>query len=270
MLVELYRYWTTPVPKHLRALGFLKESLAMDARYRRCRNHWDTHYQHCRAAILQAVEGVEAKGTSKGIAVILGAGSLRDVPLEVLCERFEQVVLVDLLFLKEARKRASHYPNAVLVEADVTGLLEPFFSHQHSTLSPNLSWSLPSLHELIPFPNSRIDFIVSLNLITQLPIIPVSQRLKKENADNALLNDMAKRLVTDHLALLDQCEGVRCLIADREVNEYDRQMVRMDGFNPAWDVALPECEQTWEWILAPFGELRNDLCQIHRVGVSVW
>lgn len=264
MLLELYQYVTTPVPAYVKKMGFLKESIAMDARYRRCRRHWDAHYRLCQKAILEAAD----QATSHRTAVILGAGTLRDIPLEALSARFEQVVLVDLLFLKSARARSSHFSNVRLVETDVTGLLKPLFDHNVRQPFNDLVWKTPNLSSFVS--NAEIDLVVSLNLITQLPLVPINLRLKQEKPESKHLDAMARQLMNDHLHLLNQCQGVRCLIADREVNEYDRSMVRTDGFDPTWEVVLPKPSQTWEWILAPFGEMHQNLCQIHRVGVSIW
>lgn len=67
-----------------------------------------------------AKAAVDCPGT--GRAVVLGSGSLFDVPLDALAERFGRVDLVDLAHPRSARLAAQRRPNVRLVEADVSGV----------------------------------------------------------------------------------------------------------------------------------------------------
>lgn len=62
---------------------------AVEERYQ---DYWSSHLQNSRRRILRAA----ALTKNRGRAVVLGAGKCREIPLEELAWRFEQVVLVDL------------------------------------------------------------------------------------------------------------------------------------------------------------------------------
>lgn len=62
---------------------------AVEERYQ---DYWSSHLQNSRRRILRAAELTK----NRGRAVVLGAGECREIPLEELARRFEQVVLVDL------------------------------------------------------------------------------------------------------------------------------------------------------------------------------
>jgi hypothetical protein len=260
MLKEIYQYYSTPVKPYVKKLGFLKESIGMEARYQRCKQPWQSHYQQCQSSILQAVELVETKNT----IVILGAGSLRDTPLGEISAKFGQVILVDLLFLKQARKVAKSYLNVRLVELDVSNSLEELLKLE----SPNqLEACLTQIQPAIPF---AADCVVSLNLITQLPLIPIAWLMKRKLANEVQLNRFAQQLIKQHLDDLNSFKGVKCLIADRAIIEYDRVGKETDNFLPTWDVPLPKIDREWDWEAVPIKESKHNSKQIHRVGVSIW
>lgn len=257
MLKALFQFFTTPYfAPWVRKMGFLYEAIAMDGRYHRCKRQWQSHFEYCQQAILKAITQCEQKRS----ILILGAGSLKDIPLPTLSEQFEQVYLVDLVFLKSARKQAAAFGNVVLIEADVTGCLEHVFQgkmHCDSTL--------PWLEKI-----GDVDCVVSLNLTTQLPLIPISWLMKKYNLQTGAAGKFGTEMVEQHLALLNGFSGVKCLISDRWITEYDVLGNQIDGFDPAWDVPLPEAEMLWDWEVIPLAESTNRTSQINQVGVTIW
>lgn len=237
-------------------MGFLYEAIAMDSRYGRCRQQWQHHFDHCQQAILQAAsQCVQTRSI-----VILGAGSLRDIPLEALSQKFDSLYLVDLVFLKSARKLASGFENVSLIEADVTGCLTNIY-HGTTDCDEHLTW----MDEL-----DSIDCVVSLNLATQLPLIPVSWIMEKFGMGEKAAGELGRRLTESHLNWLNQQPGVKCLISDRWTTEYDADGQQVDAFDPVWDVKLPEPDLEWDWQIIPMSESSNGRSQTNRVGVSTW
>ena len=94
MLLELLESATTPAPLLARRMGLVYESIAIGARYRRCSRDWRDHLLRCHAAIGSAIESAP----KHRLAVILGCGGLYDVPWRMLRDRFDRVVLVDMVF----------------------------------------------------------------------------------------------------------------------------------------------------------------------------
>ncbi len=273
MIWELIQSLTTPANPVVKKLGFLNESIGMEARYQRCQKSWDPHYQQCQQVILKAA----SEATQQNTLLILGAGSLRDIPLKALSESFKKVLLVDLLFLKSARKRAKPYSNVSLLEIDVSNSLPALLQTrsakdyiQHLIDCPPKLATLLGTKVVV----DTIDCIVSLNLVTQIPLMPVVKCAARSETSPEQLADLAELLVQQHLSLLTEVDGVKCLIADQSISEYDRQQKLVDCHDPGWGVSLPidnlAWSTEWEWEMLPFKESGTGLKQVHSVSAFCW
>ena len=85
-------YLASPVPRHLRNMGYVREMKALRARRNRCRAAWRPHLERTRALVLEAAAQCERRRN----ALIVGSGLLYDVPLTELSRQFDSVVLVDM------------------------------------------------------------------------------------------------------------------------------------------------------------------------------
>jgi len=260
MFKEFYQYLTTPTKPYVKRLGLLSESISLEARYLRCKAEWNPHYRHCKAAIIDAVARVKVKNT----IVIVGAGSLRDIPLIYLADTFKRVVLIDLVFLRQARRQVAKYTNVELIEVDVTNGLGRLLA------CISVDEILSCLHKNPVSLSIEADCFVSLNLITQLPLVPTAYCLKKFKADAYKIEQLARLLIRQHLDLLNAQKGVRCLIADRDICEYDKEGLKIDCFDPAWEIDLPKPSLTWDWVAVPYRESASKYQQVHRVACSIW
>jgi hypothetical protein len=254
MIKEFWQYMATstelPVAKEM---GFLKEAIAMEARAKRCYRQWDAHYLKCREAMVAAT----VRAVQKRTVLVFGAGSLNDIPLSYLSSQFAKVILVDLVFLKPARRVASNYSNVQLVEHDVTESLQWLQQGQTLVQSP-LTW----------LNDASVDLVVSLNLITQLPLIPVRWLMAEHGLPEFEADIVGKQLIFAHLNYLKQFSGEVCLIADRVDIELNPQGVEIDRFDPWWDVEQPKADILWEWEVMPLGENNRSKSQKNLVGVS--
>lgn len=253
MLWEAWQYLSTPAPKLARKMGYLYEAIAMAARSERCRFAWQPHYQQCQQAIQQAAEQTKAKGT----VLIFGAGSLRDIPLTYLAQAFQRVILVDLVFLKSARAMVAPFPQVELVEADVTESLESLY-HGVLQVSQPQAWL-----------EQPIDLVVSLNLITQLPLIPIRRLAQVFQVSELVADQVGRDLIQAHLDYLQRFGCPVCLIADRIDREFNAQGELLDEFDPWWGVHFPAVEESWQWEVVPLIESgRAKKRQVNQVGVS--
>ncbi len=251
MLPELLQHALTPT-RHpaARRMGYLYEAIALSARYRRCRSRWDPHYARCREVIEAALP------ESGRRALILGAGTLRDVPLDRLSARFERVDLVDLVWLWPAHWRTRRHANVQLVEHDVTEALTSLMAGEMTVPQPR--WGL----------DGGYDLVVSLNLATQLPLLPAQWLLKRKTEDR-IIDAYGRALMQAHLDWLRAFPGAAvCLIADRliETRAPGRPVEPLD---PWWGVTPPPEEAHWWWEAVPRREGRGE-ARWHRVGVSRW
>ncbi|MGE3807172.1 MAG: hypothetical protein AB7K24_21120, partial [Gemmataceae bacterium] len=185
--------WLTPCPSHLRDMGYLRETLNVRACRDQCFFAWEPHLRRTRALILSAVAGCSARRK----AILLGAGMLHDVPVEELSARFREVVLVDILPTRAARRAAKRWPNVRLFPADVTGTIEAVHAAARRPGS-----KLPTVEPDLFFDDDEVDLVASINLLSQLPYLPV-QYLKQcgHHADEAV-EAYARGVVQAHLEYL--------------------------------------------------------------------
>jgi len=245
MLAEWFTYLTTPCPRHLRDMGYLRELVGMASRYRRCRRAWALHLDNCRKLIVEAADACPRHRR----AVVLGSGLLYDIPLAELSTRFEDVVLVDLLHLRAARRRARRFPNVRLVEHDATGVLEAL----HGGGLPS-----PALGNL---PGEGADLMVSANMLSQLALLP-GKFLARRGRRNT--TEFLQTLVQNHLSDLAAFPGIACLIADTEklTCEADDIVAAEDLL---YGVPLPYRGREWVWNIAPVPEMHRRYDVRHRV-----
>lgn len=272
MLAEWFQYLTTPCPGFLRALGYPQQIIATQARYRRCKKAWRPHLEHTKSVILESA--LESTGTKR--AVILGSGSLLDIPLAGLSHRFDQVELVDILHLPWVKRHALRYPNVRFHTLDVTGVCQPFFD-QVAHLNPSGNGAAdpvePRLPQAYPKPLSQslnfgqVDFLASVNLLSQLPMMPMAfleKRGQPHCSDEGM--SFSRALITNHLLWIKASSERTCLITDLErrvCNLSGEEMVREDAL---YGVALSEPDREWIWDIAPHPEINSHQDFRHRVG----
>jgi len=243
MLAEALEYLLTPCPAPFRRLGLKRESVAIGARHRRCRQAWRPHLERCRAAILEAAGRCRNHGT----ALVLGSGHLLDVPVERLAARFERVVLADAVHPLAARWRVRGLRAVRLDTADLTGLCATV-----------LQGRLPERTALTRYLDLEPDLVVSANCLSQLPLLPM-RRLEALGADGPELEAFRRGVLQDHLDWLRRFTGVTLLIADTAWPDGPH------GQDPLPGLDLPPPQASWTWTVAPRPELHPDRDVSHKV-----
>lgn len=245
MLLEFLEYATTDCPAYARKLGYLREAIAIKARYRRHCEIWGPHLARSRAVVNESVAACSSHRT----AVVLGSGLLLDIPLGALSEAFERVLLVDVVHLRSARRIAARYPNVALVADDMTGLAAdlPRRIREGWTGNPVPAPSL--LHD-----DDAIDLVISANVAAQLPVIPAAA-LRRAGVEDAAVRIFCRDVVLAHLGYLAGFGATVCLITERgrEICDRDGEVLRIE--DALFGVSLPDEGLTWPWDLAPMGEV---------------
>ncbi|MCJ2091706.1 hypothetical protein MKK67_04165 [Methylobacterium sp. J-072] len=240
MLVEWVLSLVNPAPLRLRRLGYVRQSGLLHARSRRCRAAWAPHLTRARGVIIGAAEATVRRSS----AVVLGSGLLDDVPLDALADLFNRVILVDAVHPWPARLAARRHRNVALVTAEISaGLTDP------------------GLSEIC----TAADLIVSANLLSQLPIVPIEAY---EARGREAPPELGTQLIETHLAALDRlAAGTErvCLITDTVQREEDRTGRVTNSLDLMFGVSLPAPTQAWDWEIAPFGEIGRRHRLIHRV-----
>ena len=157
MLLEAIFFSITPCPPTARRLGFLKENVSIISRYGRCKNKWLNHLSESKRNIEKAI----GKSVGNRRVVVFGEGLGYDLPLKKLLSHFEEVVLVDLVHSLPIRWMAWRNPSLKLIVHDVTESLD-------NIVNGNLSIRSPTRF----LDDDQTDLIVSLNILSQLPILP--------------------------------------------------------------------------------------------------
>lgn len=246
MILEALEWLTTPCPRWARRHGYLSESIAIRHRAKRCAVCWSAHQGNTRAAILRAASAVARREH----VVILGAGACLDVPFEELAERFAQVTLVDAV-----RSRGPRLPpNARYITMDVHGAMEALAAGREDRGAP--------LVDIEPS-----DLTVSVNLLSQLPRLPIRAMLRRGLIDEAERESRAIAIMTEHVDDMAARKGARLIIADARHRVVDPAGNVLEERDIAGPAGLPAPTKSWIWPVAPPGERGDGLAEESTVGV---
>lgn len=243
MLYEALTWLVTPCPRDAR--GHLVKAIALEARWRRCRQAWREHIVACHAVIADAV----AQTPASGRVTVLGSGILAEIPLDLLTDAFAEVLLVDRIHLPQVRWRARRHPRIRFITADLL------------TLRPDAAAGCPLSASL------RADLVISANLLSQLPLLPLAD-LARRGVSAPLCRAFGQDILIRHLAALPTLAAVSCLITDTERQFCDgsRILAREDAL---LGIPLPPADWTWNWTLAPRPEASPQHDQVHRMAAII-
>jgi hypothetical protein len=145
-------------------------------------------------------------------------------------------------------------PSLKLIVHDVTESLD-------NIVNGNLSIRSPTRF----LDDDQTDLIVSLNILSQLPILPsvfLEEHLQINQDD---IQKMSMTMIECHLDYLSSFSGTVCLITDIEREIFDSSGKIIRKFSALNDVSFPWQSQTWIWEIAPLGEESLDYSVRHRV-----
>jgi hypothetical protein len=257
MLLEWLESLATPCPRYLSDFGYRTELIAIGARQRRCRLAWADHIARSRSAIVEAIRLAPRRRT----AVVLGSGRLLDVPLAELAREFRHVILVDALHPLISRVRVRRYPNVELQVADVTGTIAALHRSKPGD-------DLAALQRLPFLDSPDTDFVVSLNLLSQIGVLPAEWIERRLGAGAETAHKFAAALTRAHLDDLARCAAAVCLIADVEVQYVGPDGATIERHSSIYDVAPPTAVAEWIWPIAPAPEDHPTNSEERRVIVA--
>lgn len=244
MLFEALAWLTRRASPSARRMGYLHESIACEARARRCAEAWREHQTRCRERVLEAMGGL----TERRRALLLGAGLTGDLPLRELSAGFERVVLLDMLFAPATRKLAARLGNVECLEHDLSGVVEAAANTEKHALPPKPLPALPKAAE-------GCDLIVSMNLLSQLPLLPAAWLRGHTDMSEDILHTWSRAVINAHIDLLNRQTGAVVLISDIAHIHRDANGRLLEREDRTFDAALPTCDTPWSWPLAPLGEI---------------
>ena len=256
MILELVEYLLTPCSFAMRRLGYLRGQLGIKVRHRQCRRAWKEHLQRTQTTIRAAL--LDCPQRRK--AIVLGSGLLLDVPLADLAATFREVILVDVVHPLRAYLATLRYRNVRLVSADVSGTAAELARIAHDPLAP-LPRAVPQL-----FCNDKeVDYVVSVNLLSQLTYIPAMYLSKSPPRPESEIDDYARSLIESHLDYLQRLPGVVTLVTDVEKIQIDSDGHEVDRFDILYGVTLPWSGEEWTWEHVPLKHLSREFAYHRRV-----
>ena len=249
MLAAAVLNLTALTSPQLRRFGLVGDAVAIWSRATRQRRAWRPHEARCHHVVRRSVSGLQFRRT----VLVLGSGLIRDVPLAFLTAQFERVVLLDAVHLLPARLKAGR-AGAEPVVADLTGAAGWLAGEADGRSDPLSSWRKdPSL-----------DLVISANVLSQLPIA-IERWLERRPHRAAHLPADLPRLVSSwHLADLARLHCRVCLLTDVAYRVLGRAGSILEQETLIGDERLPPPEDSWDWQLAPFGEIGRGEAHIHR------
>ncbi len=264
MIIEAlkYAFHYVSCPEYVRKLGLLSDLVGIESRFSRCKKQWQPHLDNSKQTILDTALAMKKRDR----VLVLGAGSLHDLPLRELSGLFAEVHLVDIFFLQGTINEIKGYPNVDFHEVDVTGVLREAVGVVSKLGIDGLA-ELRMLSKSVSkhFLDDEFDLVISLNLLSQLPhgIKKLCEELKIESL---VLNDFYASLILNHLVYLRTfaLRGARVLlISDTEKMVYDaaRELKACESSLEGLDETIFmgwEAAADWVWDLAPLGELEKD------------
>ncbi len=253
---EWIKHLARPYPRHLRDMGYVEESRNLAARQDRCRAAWQPHLECTRSLILEAAD----RCCRFERALIVGSGLLFDIPSADLSRRFREVILVDILHPWRVRKAVHSFDNVRLASVDITGAVEKVHAATAAGRGLDVSVCRPDF-----FLDDDVDLVVSVNLLSQLPVIPNGYVARRHHGlAPGAIREFSRRLVIGHLDWLASFACNVCLVSDLERLYCDGEDV-VEREESLWGVNLPGEGREWIWELAPRPEIEWSRDIRHRV-----
>jgi hypothetical protein len=248
MIKELIEYALTPSSELAKNFGYLKEIIGIKSRYLRNQKPWQSHLQNCHDVI---VNFCEQNPQAESMA-ILGSGFLQEVPIKFILNHFKKIYLYDLVFPREVRALAKQHTKIELVECDLSGALEFLQNGKLRMRSPY--FQIPA------------DLVLSVNLLSQLPLKPYQWILDKKLAEVSECEKFCREIIKNHLRLLKQSSQPSLLISDYEKVFYDRNQNLIESQSSLFSVPISGQKlRTWDWHIAPIGELNPRYSMVLKV-----
>jgi hypothetical protein len=246
MLLEALNFAATYAVSPRRNAGEINSSVTLWARARRCARDWAAHESHSKAFIERAIADLP----QRRLAVVLGSGLLRDVPIEVLSKAFREVRLYDLQHLAgvKAWARLKGLRNLRFQNRDLSGYEQA-----------KAGQAVEPLAFLKGIPD--LDLVISANLLSQIGV-GIGRLIKNDPSAPA---DIVPNLIRAHLDGLATLSAATCLLTDISYEVIDKSGTVLERDDLMRGVALPEHQAEWPWPVAPFGELDPSYQAVHRV-----
>lgn len=218
MILEFFKYLTATANKDARKNGALYESVAFESRAQRLKTSWQSHWDESQKAVTEFINSAELREAK--ILLILASGSLFELPMDVLLQRFDKIILVDFVFPKRVRKIAKNSKNKIkLVEANLNE-------------TNRISYLIQSA-----------DIVLSCNVLSQLHLFDKEKE--------------SKSFQQQHLDTLKNGSKPTLLWSDVERVFMVKDQQQIVQTEDTVNAKKPSPWKKWTWFIAPAPELHK-------------
>jgi hypothetical protein len=169
---------------------------------------WSSHLSKCRNYIMNAVREIKP-----GKVTVLGSGWLLDLPLAEMLETVNSVILIDIVHPPEARSQAAALPGVELTEDDATGgVVRWVWDRTRKTSFLRKVRTLGELDLPVYKLNGDPGLVISLNLLSQLDVLPAAFLRKRSKVKEEEIERFRKQVQENHLMFLSKYKSL--LITD--------------------------------------------------------
>jgi hypothetical protein len=246
MIREIFLYLTTPASKQAKIFGHLYEAIALGARENRCQVYWKSHREESQRLILKVVQKIVRRKS----LLILGSGPLHEIPIIELSKLFESITLVDIVHLKDTKKKYQQLHNLSFVEHDITEL-ECNISNEKKVMN-----KVPTT-----FLNNHYDLVISANILSQLAyhLRGYLEKTASPRLSSETLDQFSNQISLDHFQYLKNFSCPVLLITDIETYFKNPDNETIDRQSPYMNLDLPSPVATWLWDVAPIPEYNPEI-----------
>jgi hypothetical protein len=240
MLAEMLLFRLTRAAPWAEAMGWREGAVRLWSRRRRCAAAWAPHLANTRRFVAEAAAAAPGRRT----ALVLGSGLLADLPIGLLAARFARVVLADVVHLPTVRWYTRRWKNVEHATVDLTGTAEALAAGA-APPEPGSRFGLD---------DPAVDFVVSLNLVSQLPLGPVDWLAAKGGLPDADAARYGAKIVAAHFSHLRAFAAPVCVVGDRSRTWVGRDGTVIETEDALFGMPPPAEDAAWDWDLAPLGE----------------
>ncbi|MCX6333897.1 MAG: hypothetical protein NT092_06275 [Bacteroidia bacterium] len=231
---------TSSYRRILHRMGYYNYQQGLIYRHLNQLDGWDNHLAHCREFIIKALDEVRPSRIT-----VLGSGWLMELPLAEMAERTKKICLIDIVHPPEVFEQTSSMKNVEISDQDVSGgLIEEVWNKAGNRTFFNRLQSLDKI--VIPAydPVEDPGMVISLNILTQLEILPEKLLRKKSKATEQEFFGFRKEVQEKHISFLRKHPSI--LISDVKEVVYASDSTLTE--NSTLLAELPHGKLTEEWI----------------------
>lgn len=225
-------------------MGFPADQEGYIHRYLSEKENWESHLENSRRFIVESI------GERKGDKIaVLGSGWQLYLPLEFLLERFNKVLLYDVIHPSQIYHKQAGNKRIEFHFSDITGNALQETWEMYRKNKPVMIQQIPS-HQFTP--GKDIDFVISHNLLSQLDAFPADFIEDHMTIAGDLILQFRKRIQQNHINMVRRYPS--CLITDISETYHNKKGAVIEKQNVFIEFPPAEKSAQWNWIFDTRGD----------------